>query len=313
MTSRRWYAVEVRVSAAVGEIAAACLWDQGPLGLEESVEDLGRLAAVRDAPWDLAALDRELDRFVGSGAFTVRAFEIEDDDWLRLWKRDWRPTPVGERLLVVPAWWTEPLPPGRAIVRIEPGMAFGTGTHESTILAWEHLEAILAEGGPVTRMLDVGCGTGILSLGVLTLVAVGGRGGGDAGTIRVVATEADWGALGSLRANLALNPAGSALGVLLARSVPLRPGTVSLIVANLTAAEHRSVDPFLPSVLAEGSTVVLSGFLEGQEAEAAKRWRDRGFETVRTTASGRWRALRLAREGAAQPGSPPADNRGDSS
>jgi ribosomal protein L11 methyltransferase len=286
---QRWYAVELQLHADAMDRAAACLWEFPITGIEEHPEH--RLVAFSGRPWDVDRLVfalRELG-VIPLGPPVVRA--IEDEDWLALWKRAWRPTPLGRRLLVVPAWWEAPLDPGRLAVRIDPGRAFGTGTHESTILAWELLEGLLeAEPDRAGWLLDVGTGTGVLALGALSL----------APKLRAVATEADPQAVASLRPNLVLNPCPR-LHPVTAAALPLRPAAVSVAVANLTAAEHDRVDSALAEVLGDFAHVILSGLLAAQLPALVERWMGRGFSVRARAARGAWRAVRLAGSEAPDP------------
>ncbi len=288
--ARRWHALEVRVPAAAAEVVSAWLWDYDLTGLEEDPDDPGRLVAFRAGPWDEAALAAAVAEWTaplaGPGApVAVRAFEVEDEDWGALWKRDWRPTPLGRALVVAPAWWDGALPPGRHVVRIDPGRAFGTGTHVSTALAWELLEPVLAgeAGGPLPRTyLDLGAGSGVLALGARAL-----RPG-----LRIVATEADPDALRSLRANLDLNRARDRVLCVHTRAVPAAAGSVELASANLTDLEHRPVECALAAAAAPGGRVVLSGFRDEQAAAAESRWARLGCELEDRLSREGWTAFR---------------------
>src|SRR3990172_2383449 len=92
---------------------------------------------------------------------------IPDQDWMQAWKKNYRPIPVGEKLIIVPAWM-ESTDDTRIPIRIDPGMAFGTGTHPTTQLCLEMLEKYVQ---PDADVIDVGCGSGILSIGALKLGA----------------------------------------------------------------------------------------------------------------------------------------------
>jgi ribosomal protein L11 methyltransferase len=98
---------------------------------------------------------------------------IDEEDWGSNWKKEWQPTPIGDRFLICPAW-TDPLPEtDRIILKLDPGMAFGTGTHQTTKLCLESLEMRLGYSPNVGDMtlVDIGCGSGILSIGAALLGA----------------------------------------------------------------------------------------------------------------------------------------------
>jgi ribosomal protein L11 methyltransferase len=183
----------------------------------------------------------------------------------------------------VPAW-LEPDDPARVVVRIEPGRAFGTGTHETTSLAWTLLERRLT-AAPARLLVEVGTGTGVLALGGL-LLAPG---------LLALGTEIDPQAIPSLRDNLVLNPApaGRFLAVHAAR-LPVGDAAADLVLANLTAAEHERVDADLARVAAPGGTAILSGLLDDQVGPLRDRWVARGAEVREHVRDGEWNALLLA-------------------
>jgi ribosomal protein L11 methyltransferase len=129
--------------------------------------------------------------------------------------------------------------------------------------------------------VDVGSGSGILSLGATAL----------AGELRATLTEADPDAVASLRGNLAGNPSGARCRAVLTRTLPFPDGCFDLAAANLTAAEHEAVDMELARVAAPGSRLVLSGFRDEQAPEAEARWRGRGFAIERRASREGWTAF----------------------
>ncbi len=286
MTPARWYALELTVPAEASEVIAAWLWDYPLTGVEEDPEDPGRLIAFSAEPFDPDRAREEafgwVRRVMGARAFTlsVRAFTVDEEDWLRAWKRDWRPTPLGERLVVAPAWWDGELPAGRVPVWIEPGRAFGTGTHLSTALAWEILEGLVLESPP-RRLLDLGTGSGILSVGAAAL----------APSLHAVGTEADPGALPALRENLERNRAGERVAAVRTGGLPFAPGAFDAAVVNLTEREHRGVEVALRNAVAPGGTIILSGLRDEQVESARARWREAGLDGGPRLSRGGWTAL----------------------
>lgn len=179
---------------------------------------------------------------------------IQDQNWMEAWKQHYRPLTVGERLLIVPAWM-QPEAGGRVPIRIEPGMAFGTGVHPTTQLSLQLIERYVQPGHSV---IDVGCGSAILAIAAAKL-----------GAKRVVAVDIDAIALDNARYNAELNQVNIEIGEgsvaeLLAGSFSLQRADV--VVANILA-------PVLTSLLGQGlkelikpnGVLILSGILAEQE------------------------------------------------
>ena len=158
------------------------------------------------------------------------------------------PICISGRLWIVPSWHTPP-DPAAIVVRLDPGLAFGTGSHVSTRLVLEYLAAHLRAGEGV---LDYGCGSGILA------IAAGKLGAGE-----IAATDIDPQALETTLANATGN------GVVLEVAAPdsLRPGTFDLVLANILAGPLVSLEPVLAARTRAGGRIVLSGILESQAAE----------------------------------------------
>jgi ribosomal protein L11 methyltransferase len=119
----------------------------------------------------LALLIRQDSLCVGMAVPIVHWTIIDEEDWASSWKMHWQPQEVGDRLLVYPAWLPLPVETDRLLLRLEPGVAFGTGDHATTQLCLEALEMRFADAPPDLTIADVGCGSGILSVGALLLGA----------------------------------------------------------------------------------------------------------------------------------------------
>ncbi len=219
-------------------------------------------------------------------------------DWSEAWKRGLGPIEISPRLLVRPPFSRVTLAPGQREIVIDPGQAFGTGTHASTRLCLEWIDALLADpprSAPPTRLLDVGTGSGILALAAVALGAESAF-GFDLDPVAIEAAEE------AARAN------GLAGAVRFAR-VPIEevPATPAhpLIVANLLKRELLPIAGEIAERLAPGGSLVLAGLLEEDAAEVAARFAAFGLvereRRVRDDAVGRWIAPRYGRpeEGAA--------------
>ena len=220
----------------------------------------------------LEAFDPELD-WADAG---FRA--VEDEDWERAWLDQFQPMRFGERTWIVP--WNHDLPEeaqadDAAIVRLDPGLAFGSGTHPTTALCLRWLDG-LAAGGELAgqRVLDFGCGSGILALAALKL------GAGSA-----IGVDNDPQALLATADNAERNGFKQELAVYLPQDEPV--ATYPIVVANILASALDALAELLAARVAAGGRIALSGILHGQEAELLQRYSP-WFEQLSAVQDGDW-------------------------
>ena len=211
----------------------------------------GFLAAGADLAAQQAALQRyalELGQAAGQEVI-VNFQNLPDQDWGENWKRHFRPRALTRRLVVAPPWERAELHPGQLEIVIDPGQAFGTGQHESTLLCLRRLEHLAGRGQLPDRILDVGCGTGILGLAFLLL---GGR--------EAVGIDLDPLAVEASLHNAELNGLAARMQ---ASQTPLAsvPGRFPLVVANLTAKDLEEVAADLVTHLAPSGELIVAGLL----------------------------------------------------
>lgn len=197
---------------------------------------------------------------------------IEDQDWMQAWKQHYHPIPIGRGLLILPAW-IDPQPGEKRIpVRIDPSMAFGTGTHPTTQLCMELLEDTVRPGQPV---IDVGCGSGILSIGALKL-----------GASHALGVDVDNAAVISSKENAEANGVLERLEVGLGSVAEVRAGQFSLrsaplVLANILAPVIiRLLDAGLADLVEPGGSLVLSGILDVQAEAVVAAAEARGLKKV---------------------------------
>ena len=278
-----WYALELSCTEGAEEAAEYALMEAGALGTEAGVspepDGLLRVTAYFEEPPEVervrAALGEAL-RVYGLASSDVREMkfrEVEGRDWLAEWKKGWRPVEVG-RFVVAPPWSEVGERGGRIVIRVEPGMAFGTGTHETTRLCLAAVEKHFRG----ESFLDVGTGTGVLAIAAAKLRT----------SARVEACDTDPLAVSVAEENARLN------GV--AGRVEFRVGTVDertpsadLVCANLTADV---ILPLLPALLgATCGRLVLSGILTTQAPQVAARLIELGVGDYETASDGEWVAF----------------------
>ncbi len=206
---------------------------------------------------------------------TVEANAVREEDWANNWKKYFKPLPVGEKLLICPSWETAENPEGRAVLSIDPGMAFGTGGHDTTRLVLETLERYVASG---TSFLDVGCGSGILSIAAC-LLGAGEALGVDIDAL-AVKTAIENGALNGLVAPRYRIVQGD-----LAKDIS---GRFPVIAANIVADAIIALSPAIPALLAPEGVYIVSGIIDTREAEVVKALNDCGFAVAERHEHGGW-------------------------
>lgn len=212
---------------------------------------LRALFSQEDDATDAAALLLAQDWV--AGVHVTGLAPVPDQDWVRLTQAQFPPVQVAGDFWIVPSW--HELPPGaRTVIRLDPGQAFGTGTHPTTLMCLRWIAARCGDAaGGWSRVLDYGCGSGILAIGA----ARHGGAGVDAVDIDPAAVEAT-------RANAAAN------GVVLRCGGPeLAQGIYPLVLANILAAPLKLLAPLLCAHLAPGGDLVLAGILKRQADEIA--------------------------------------------
>lgn len=184
---------------------------------------------------------------------TIR--EVVDREWTRAWMDHFRPMRFGERLWICPTDHPAPTTDG-LIIRLDPGLAFGSGTHPTTRLCLEWLDA-----NPPThqRVIDYGCGSGILAVAAALL-----------GARSVLGVDHDGQAIQATRANAELNGVGDAIGA--RRNEEEGEPRGECVLANILAGPLRELAPHLAGMVEPGGRIVLSGILEEQAAEVAESY-----------------------------------------
>ena len=202
---------------------------------------------------------------------------VDDEDWKDKWKEYFKPANVTETLVVKPTWETYEKTGSEKVIELDPGMAFGTGTHETTTMCMELMEHYLKEGQSV---LDIGCGSGILSIAAAFL-----------GSSRVLGIEIDPDAVRTARENVSAN------GV--SEWIEIREGDLTkdvdekadLIVANLIAPlVIQLAEPAAEHLNASG-VFISSGILTERKEEVEKAIREAGFEILEIREKGEWCAI----------------------
>jgi ribosomal protein L11 methyltransferase len=249
-------------------------------GGEASVVVKGYLPAGADLSRRRRALRRQLAAL--ALPVVVRSRWLSEQDWAHVWKEFFPVLRVSSRLVVCPTWRSYRPREGEAVVRLDPGMAFGTGQHPTTLMCLRALEELLRPGMDV---LDLGTGSGILALAAARL-----------GAASVLALDIDLQAVAAARDNVRLNRLGAVVQVEEGGLDGAARAAFDLAMANINAAVIVEMAPALAEVLRAGGVLVVAGF----SAESAERvvgaLTSTGLVVERTLADGDWRAL-VARKG----------------
>ena len=235
------------------------------------------LTALFPADTNALALLAALESFDPGLEWTTASFRaVQDEDWERAWLDQFQPMQFGQRTWIVP--WNHELPEAAqaadaAIVRLDPGLAFGSGTHPTTALCLRWLDQLSAEGKLAgNTVLDFGCGSGILALAALKL-----------GAAAAVGVDNDPQAL------IATHDNGERNGVHIAAYLPEDEPVVTypVVVANILASALDALAELLAARVAAGGQIALSGILHGQEDELLERYAA-WFDQLEATQDGDW-------------------------
>ena len=248
--------------------------------LPDLPESLARLSAAANAVGRLASLSPGVDL----GALSFRTSSCEDADWENNWKQYYRPIEIGEKLLILPDWETQPVT-DRAVVRLDPGLAFGTGDHSTTRLCLEFLERVVRPGD---RVLDIGSGSGILTIGACLL-----------GAYAVTAVDIDPVAAKATLENAVRNGLDGRIRVLtgdILQDVALRAnlgGCYDIVLVNIVADVILRIAPLAFALLKENARCIVSGIIDERREELAAALTRAGFAVAETCESGGWIAMLL--------------------
>jgi ribosomal protein L11 methyltransferase len=283
-TSKVWHLISISVAPAAEEITGAIVFDLGATGTvtlkeEETSLTLGAYFDEKSAPEELARqIEAGFAQFGISDCLYGLAFaEIADQDWMQKWKEGFEPIAIGERLLIAPSWKLPEVAEGRKIIQIDPGMAFGTGTHETTRLCLQAIEKYWRGG----TMLDVGTGTGILAIAAALLVEQS----------HITAIDVDPLAVAIAEENTTINQVEKIVKVKTAQASEYAGRQFNLLVANLTAEVIIALILDLVACLDHSGVMILSGILTILREDVERALRQAGLNIIERDAAGEWSML----------------------
>lgn len=260
------------LESEVQEIAHIDLIDEELLGKDRAAAFIHIYLEPDVSPAEALAFLSE--RYAAEGiehkidtAFTM------DEDWRNNWKNFFHPTEVGERLLIRPTWRDDYDPKGRVVLNIDPGLAFGTGSHETTRLCLEMVERYLKGG---EKVLDVGCGSGILAIASLLL-----------GAREAVGVDIDETAVKTAAENAALNGVEDRFTVAVGDLTKKISGKYDLILANIVADAIISLSRDIAKFMTPDAVYIMSGIIDSRADEVAAEV-SRSFDIIERYEDGGW-------------------------
>jgi ribosomal protein L11 methyltransferase len=271
-----WYALDVDLDEAAHEAVEYALMEAGALGTETT--DRGVTAYFAETPSRERVRNElfEALRIYELPSSSVRDMSVREvprRDWLEEWKQSWQPVEIG-RFIIAPPWSNLGDRIDRHVIRIEPGMAFGTGTHETTRLCLDAIQKHYSGGS----FLDVGTGTGILAIAAAKLST----------EARIEACDTDETAIAIARENAELNLVAENINFWIG-SIDDSTASADLVCANLTADVITSIMPALVGVTC--GKLILSGVLETQLEMVQAALHECGIDDFEIMQDGEWVAL----------------------
>ncbi len=271
--------VHVHVGLDDIELASSALWDLGAIGIEERDPTTIEHGTGAHPVTLRAAFSSEAQARVALAELCLQ-YEADlqhvlEEDWASTWKAGLRPLSIGRRLYLCPSW----IPPrpgdGQAVVTMDPENAFGSGTHETTQLVLRELDRRIKGG---ERVLDVGCGSGVLAIAALKL-----------GAASAVATDIDDDALIVTRKNADKNAVAPQLDVTTSLPSPSE-APYDVVLANIHAPVLKELAGSLQRLLAASGILILSGILEKEWRAVANAY---SLPVVLATRRGQWVCLTM--------------------
>ena len=297
---RNWTEIKIAVGAAdvdrAGDIAGAAapggIYIEDYRDLEQTVEDIAHIDLIgeellgkdRDKAFIHLYLEPDVSpseavsflsqRFESEGiAHEIELLDCAEEDWRNNWKQYFHPIAVGEKLMIVPSWYENYDTQGRVALNIDPGLAFGTGGHETTRLCLEMCEKYMKAGDSV---LDVGCGSGILSIAALLC-----------GAESAVGVDIDEKAVDTARENAALNGVGDRYTAICGSFTDKVRGKYDIVLANIVADAIIYLSKGIRDFMKPDAVYIMSGIIDTR-ADEVKAEVSKYFDVIEEHLDGGW-------------------------
>lgn len=302
----RWLEIRLPVAESVADLVSQVLVDLGSVGIIAGDHSLDTFA-VPDPdsfrndpvlraffPWPdneqtfrALVCDRlaELQTLLpGMQSADIEFLPVANADWANSWKQHFAPFQVGDRLVIRPSWVEWPAAPGQVVLTLDPGQAFGTGSHATTSLCLEKIADLFAADVVPRTVLDVGTGSGILAMAAAAL-----------GAEQVLGCDIDAEACRVARENILHNDLRQIR--ITEQSLEQIPGRYDLILANILAGENIRLAPLFLEHLQPGGHLLLSGILAEQQAQVVAAYAEQPVGLVEIRQRDEWLCLVYRRHG----------------
>ena len=280
--SKSWTKITITLSKGIEEAVSNYLFELGASGVVNLEQGLEAFFEKTNPETELRGsvlnyINQLSELGFDTANCTIELQHVANKDWNAEWKKNFKITPVTENIVIKPSWEPMPDKTPKCLIEIDPGMAFGTGTHETTILMLRLLEKNL---GAKNTVLDIGTGTGILSIAALKL-----------GAVQATAFDIDPLATEATLENAAKNNVAEKLNVFTGQLSDLGPGTFDLLLANVNKTEILKILPSITSFMHENSRLLLSGLLAIEEKVVIKRLAQQNLLVREILPLGEWVAI----------------------
>lgn len=219
-------------------------------------------------------LDNLKEYGINKGLGLVTESTVNEEDWANNWKKYYKPTRVGARVVIKPIWEEYKLKSHELLVELDPGMAFGTGTHETTRMCIQALEKYVNED---TRVFDIGTGSGILAISAAKL-----------GAKEVIGGDLDPVAVTAAKENVTQNNLSDNIKIFKGDLMEVVEGKADVVVANIIADVIMFLTPQLRDYINENGIFISSGIIKDKKDEVIKTLIENGFEPIEVNNQGEW-------------------------
>lgn len=218
-----------------------------------------------------------ISKFLDTGKGYAGCSEVDDEDWATAWKKHYKPFHISDGIVIKPSWEDYQAGEGELVIELDPGMAFGTGTHETTRLCSQLLEKYVSPGD---TMIDVGCGTGILSIAAAKL-----------GAGHITAVDIDEVAVRVTDENCRINGVESGITAIRGVLTDVPKIKVDIIVANIIADVIIGIADNMRLLIKDGGIIITSGIIKERRDEVLEAYTSRGFVREDLMELGEWVAI----------------------